>query len=432
MLKKDLYDLAKKIFPIFRSITGKGNRKTLNIFKKYNSIIKIKKVKTGTKVFDWVIPQEWEINDGYIITPENNKICDIKKNNLHVVSYSAKINKFLNYKSLVKRIHTQKNQVNAIPYVTSYYKKTWGFCMSEKQKQKLKKNGKYKVYIDSKHFNGHLNYGEAFLKGKSKKEILISSYICHPSMANNEVSGPVVANFLLKYLNKQKNRNFSYRFVFLPETIGSITYLSTNLKKLKKNLIAGFNLSCIGDNKNFSYLPSRSGNTPSDIVAIKILKKLYPKYKKYTWYDRGSDERQYCSPGVDLPVATLMRTKFGEYKEYHTSLDRLGNVVTEDGLYGGFKMMKNIINFFETDKNIFQLIKIPKAVLKCEPFMTKRKLYPTISIKNNPKYIKKLMDILTYSDGNHSLISIAEKCKINYSEVIKLAKILKKEKLIKL
>ena len=425
MTSKKLYKLAQKIFPIYRSITGEGVRKTLNIFREINPELIIKKIASGKKAFDWTIPPEWKIDEAYIITPKGKKICDIKKNNLHIISYSTNVDLTLSYKKLIKRLHSLPGQPNAIPYRTSYYENLWGFCITDNEKKKLEKKGKYKVFIKSKKFKGVLNYGEAYIKGKSNKEVLISTYICHPSMANNEVSGPTVSTYLLNYVKKKKLK-FSYRFVFIPETIGSIAYLSLNYKKLKKSVIAGFNISCIGDEKNYSYLPSRRGDTLSDKIAKNALKSFDSKYKKYEWFDRGSDERQYCSPGIDLPIASIMRTKYGEYKEYHTSLDKLGTVVTAKGLLGGYKAVKKAIDIMEANQ-------IPKAMLKCEPFMSKRNLYPTTSSgTSNTKYIKSYMDILAFADGKYSLIDIAEICDQDFFYILGLAKKLESKKLIKL
>lgn len=419
-----LFNLAKKLFPIYRSITGEGVRKTLQILNKKNKEIKIKNVKSGTKVFDWKVPYEWKVDEAYIITPDGKKICDIKKNNLHLISYSTSVYKTLKYKQLIKKLHSLPLQPNAIPYITSYYKNDWGFCITENQKKKLNKKGNYRIFIKSKKFKGVLNYGEAYLKGKSNKEIFFSTYICHPSLANNEISGPTVSSSILSYI-KQKKRKYSYRFVFVPETIGSITYLAKNYKKLRKNVIAGFNLSCIGDERSYSYLQSRNGNTLADKAAKISLNSIDPKFKKYTWYDRGSDERQYCSPGIDLPVASIMRTKYGEYKEYHTSLDRLGTVVTGKGLYGGYLAVKKTIEIIENNK-------IPIARLKCEPFMSKKGLYPVTSFRDNSNYVKSYMDILTYADGKHDLIDISYICNKDFFYILKLALILKKKKLITL
>ncbi|MCY4330793.1 MAG: DUF4910 domain-containing protein [Endozoicomonadaceae bacterium] len=216
-----------------------------------------------------------------------------------------------------------------------------------------------------------MNYGELLIKGQSDKEVFISTYICHPSMANNELSGPTVTTFLAKWLMEQSSLNYSYRIIFIPETIGSIAYLSQNYQHLKSNAEAGFNISCVGDNRTYSYLPSRRGNTISDAVAKHVLKWMmwYPEYDSYSWSHRGSDERQYCAPGIDLPVASIMRTKYGEYPEYHTSLDDLENVVTPQGLQGGFEALKCALQILE--KNV-----IPKMQVYCEPQLGKRGLYP--------------------------------------------------------
>ncbi len=420
ILGKKIFRLAKILWPLNRSIIGEGFRQSLKILKKQNKELKVLNFKTGSKVFDWTVPKEWKINEAYIITPDNKKICDYKTNNLHLVQYSQPINKIIDLSQLKKKIYYLKKQPNAIPYVTSYYKKDWGFCLDYKNFKKLKK-GKYKVLIKSKFINSSLNIGELFIKGISKKEILISTYLCHPSMANNELSGPIIASEIAKWLKKKK-RNYSYRFLFLPETIGSICYLSKNYKTLKKNLISGFNLSCLGDEKNYSIIVSRNGNSLSDKVAKSVLKKLSKSYKVYNWNYRASDERQYCSPGIDLPVTTLMKTKFGSYKEYHTSLDKLGTVVTEKGLQEGFKFVKNCLENLENEKR-------PISKILCEPFMSKRKLYSTLGgLKTGVK--PKIMDILTWCDGTNDISELAKKAEISLNSTKKVINILKKQKII--
>ena len=331
---------AKDLFPLCRSITGVGTQLSLKYFKKLNPEFKIIKFKTGKKIFDWIIPEEWNIKNAYFIDSKGRKYCEFKKNNLHVIGYSTPINKKIDKKILLKHIYTQKSQPNAIPYVTSYYKKRWGFCMSENQKSKLP-SGKYRVFIDSNFKKGNLELIEAFIKGKKKDEIFFSSYICHPSMANNELSGPVLLNAILLYLkNKYKKPKYSYRFVLLPETIGSIAYLSKKIKTLKKNMICGFNLTCVGDERKYSYTSSRLGNTLSDDALLASLigcKNL----KKYDFLDRTSDERQYCSPNIDLPLSTFSRSKY--YPEYHTDKDDF-KVVTQKGLDDSLNVFKNIIS----------------------------------------------------------------------------------------
>ena len=327
-----MLNFAKRLFPINRSLTGPGNRKTLRLIKKVVKKIKIKSFKSGQKVYDWTVPLEWSISDAFIITPDNKKICDFKKNNLHVIGYSKAVNKKIDLDTLKKNLHFTKKIKSAIPYVTSYYKKRWGFCISYNQFLKLKK-GIYKVFIKSRFKKGKLNYGEELLKGKSSREVLISTYICHPSMANNEISGPTLSSYLYKWLSLKK-RKYTYRFIFIPETIGSIAYIKKNHKKLKKNTFAGYNLTCIGDERSYSYIPSKYKNSVSDKVYFKAIKLKKIRSKIYNWRKRGSDERQFCSPGVDLPIGTIMRSKFGDYKEYHTSDDQIGKTVTSKFKFG--------------------------------------------------------------------------------------------------
>ncbi len=425
------YSLGKnKLFGINRSITGQGVRKTLSIIKKEFKLLKIKQVKCGTRVFDWKIPKEWNVKKAYIEDKNKKKIIDIKNNNLHLISYSIPIKRTLNKQEILKHLHSIKNKPSAIPYITSYYKKYWGFCVSENYKKKFKKiykkKDKFKVVIDSNfNSNGNLNYGELVLKGKSKKEILISTYICHPSMANNELSGPIVSMALIKYF-KRKKLNKTLRFLFVPETIGSITYINKNLKSLKSNVIGGYNLSCIGDEKKHSCMLTKYGNTISDHALIDAYKKLKLKFTRYSFLKRGSDERQFNSPGVDLPIASIFRSKYGEYKEYHTSLDNF-KLVTIKGLTGGYKVAKTSIEILL--KKI-----IPKNILLCEPQMSKRDLYPTLSnffsINKHHEFSRSVMDFLQYSDGTNDLKNISNIIGVSFERVNKIYILLKKHKLV--
>jgi len=395
--------LAKELFPINRSITGEGVRKTLRIIKKKHlPNLKIKKIRSGTKAFDWKIPPEWNIKDAYLKDEFGKKIIDLKNNNLHVVSYSKKINTTISKKELNKHLFSIPNKPRAIPYITSYYKSFWGFCIAHKERKKIK-GEKFFAHINSEHNNkGYLNYGELYLKGDSTKEILITTYICHPSLANNEISGPVVSTFLAKYYTNIKKK-YSMRFIFIPETIGSIYYISKNLKKLKENVIAGYNLTCIGDEKNYSFIPTRHGNTLSDRAALEAFKELKIKFKYHSFLKRGSDERQFNSPNVEIPVATLMRTKFGEYSEYHTSLDNF-NVVTEKGLAGGFKLVKKTLDIIH--KKI-----IPFTNIVCEPMLSKRKLQKSVSTGFLPSDTMNMKNFLAYCDGKNDLDEIGKKLK---------------------
>ncbi len=422
MKNNKIYNLCKKLWPINRSLTGEGNLETLKILKQIHNKLKIKNINSGKKVFDWKIPNEWNAYEAWIKNSQGKKILDFKKNNLHLVSYSKKIHKKISLEQLKKNLHFIKDQPEAIPYVTSYYKKNWGFCMSFNEIKKLKK-GNYEVFINSSIKKTNLIYGEILIKGKYKKEIFLSTYICHPSMANNELSGPAVTINLAKWIS-QKKRKYSYRIIFIPETIGSIGYINKNFKILKKNVIGGFNITCVGDDRNYSFLPSRNGQTLSDKVGLQTIKKYSKNFKKYTWLNRGGDERQYCSPGVDLPIATLMRSKYGTYKEYHTSLDNLKKVVTPKGLQGGYSMIKNAINTIENNKYYI-------TTFLCEPHMSKRNLYPSIGKKKHvSKFTKTMMNVITYCDGKHSINDISYMLKIKEKHVSQILKKLLKFKLI--
>ena len=425
---KKYFHLAKNsLFPICRSLTGKGIKKTLKIIKKEFPKLEILKIKSGTKVFDWKVPSEWNVKDAYILDKNGNKIINFKNNNLHLVGYSTPVNKFISKKKLFNNIHSLPKQPKAIPYITSYYQKYWGFCASHNQLSKINKEydnqDKFKVVIDSNlNSNGYLNYGELVLKGKSKQEILISTYICHPSMANNELSGPIVAMSLINHFKKIKNLEKNIRFIFIPETIGSIVYINKNLTYLKKNIIGGFNLTCIGDERQHSCMFSKYKNSPSDESLMQAYKKLKLKYKVYSFLERGSDERQYNSPGVDLPISSIFRTKYGQYPEYHTSLDNF-NLVTLKGITGGFNVAKTAIEI------LLKMI-IPRNKILCEPQMGKRGLYPTISTKKENEIIKNYMSFLQYADGKNSLDKISKILKINNTQTKKIYIKLKSNNLI--
>ena len=421
---KKYYNIAKtELFPLTRSLTGQGTKKTLNIIKREFRKLKIKKFQSGTKVFDWIIPEQWDVIDAYIIDKYNNKIIDFKKNNLHLVGYSIPIKKYITKKELFKNLYFLKNQPTAIPYITSYYKRIWGFCISYNMYKILDKqyssNDKFRIVINSNlNKKGNLNYGEIIIKGKSKKEILISTYVCHPSMANNELSGPIVSMGLINYF-KNKKLNKTLRFVFIPETIGSISYLSKNIKYLKKYVIGGYNLSCIGDERQHSCMLSKYKNSPSDEALIEAYKRLGIKnYKIYSFLKRGSDERQYNSPGVDLKISSIFKTKYDEYPEYHTSLDDF-KLVTIKGCQAGFNVAKKSIE-------ILLERTYPECNIICEPQMGKRGLYPNISTKDKKPLTKNYMNFLQYSDGTNSLEKISKLIKLDLKLVKKIHKILNK------
>ncbi len=422
MIGNEIYKFAQELWPINRSITGEGLRKTLSQISKHLPALKIKSVKSNTKVFDWKVPKEWSVKEAYIITPSGKKICDFSKNNLHLIGYSTPFKGSITLDELKKHLYTLPEQPNAIPYITSYYNERWGFCITKEQFDTLE-NGTYKVIIDTNLFDGVLNYAELFIKGKNDKEIFLSTYVCHPSMANNELSGPTVVTFLAKWLQQISETEYSYRIIFIPETIGSITYLSRNYKDMKNKVFAGFNVTCVGDDRAYSYVPSRNGLTISDLIAKHVLKWTDPNFVNYSWFDRGSDERQYCAPGIDLPVASILRSKYGEYPEYHTSLDDLKKVVTPKGLDGGYWAIRRAIEAIERNKTYM-------ISILCEPQMGKRGLYPTLSTKNPKGEIKFMMNFLSLCDGKNSLLEIADRLKVPIWDLYKLVEKLENHNLI--
>lgn len=393
-----MYGWIKRLFPINRSITGPGVRETLDFIGTELPLLERKSIATGTQVFDWTVPEEWEVTDGYIENEQGEKIVDFKRSNLHVVGYSIPVNVWLDRDELLKHVHSLPDKPQAVPYITSYYKRTWGFCMADQMRRSLPA-GRYHAYIDSRHYAGQLDYAEVFIPGQSEQEIFISTYVCHPSMANNELSGPAVTMALVKWLAEQKSLRYSYRIVFIPETIGSIAYLSMNLPEMKRNVICGFNVTCVGDDRAYSFLGTRKGNTYADKVALYALRTYVNAFDEYSFMDRGSDERQYCSPQVDLPVISIMRSKYNTYPEYHTSLDDL-TVVSPAGLEGAFKVIKSCLEILERNKRYV-------AVHPCEPFLGGRGLYPTLSTTETKKQVSLITNMLAYCDGSMDLIDMA-------------------------
>ena len=416
-----MYAWAEVLFPLCRSLTGKGVRETLSFIKSYNPDLVEYSVKSGTKVYDWEVPKEWEINEAFIEDLKGNRIIDFKNNNLHVLGYSTGIDKTISLAELQDHLYSLENLPDAIPYVTSYYQENWGFCVPHNLRKELN-DAAYKIFIDSKLFNGVLNYGEILVPGKSNKEIIFSTYICHPSMANNELSGIVLAMAILDYVKASKNNYYSYRFLFLPETIGSITYISKNLSFLKKHTKCGFILTCVGNIDKFSFMPSRTGNTYADKVAKYVLDSYYPGYNKYTFLDRGSDERQFCSPKVNLPFVSIMKSKYKEYKEYHTSLDNL-SFISPIALTESFDLYIKCIKVIET--NQFYL-----SNQFCEPMLSKRNLYPKIGGQIKDFDTKLIKDIVALIDGSLDLIDLANVLNKNYFDVCSKVEILLKNNLI--
>ena len=420
----NMHELMVELFPICRSITGNGVRQSLQILQNHISL-NISEIPSGTEVFDWTIPREWNINDAYIKNSKGEKIVDFKKSNLHVLNYSIPICTKLSLQELLPHLHSLPNQPNVIPYRTSYYKENWGFCITHNQLINLQ-DDEYEVVIDSTLENGSLTYAEFFIQGESDDEVLFSCYTCHPSMCNDNLSGVVLFTFLAKHL-KNLSLKYSYRFLFIPETIGAITWLSqneSNLKKIKHGLVA----YCVGDPGNSSYKKSRQGNAEIDQIVMEVLKNTGDKHKVVDFFPTGSDERQFCSPGFNLPVGALVRTFAPEFSEYHTSADNTEFVKAE---YLGDTLSKYIKVIVKLEENFgkFKLNdeeKLSKNIHgendriflnlnpKCEPQLGKRKLYHDIGSQipsqGGGKIINQfaLLWVLNYSDGLHYLSDIVK------------------------
>mgnify|MGYP001017412262 CR=1 FL=1 len=423
-----IYNLAQKIFPYCRSITGEGVRCTLVDLKEYveqdsDVTFNIFAVPSGTPVFDWTVPKEWRIREAYIKDEVGNRIVDMQKNNLHVMGYSTPVDRWVNLEELKQYIYTESSQADVIPYVTSYYKERYGFCMSECQKNALA-HGQYHMYIDSDLFDGVLNYAEVVIPGECEQEIFFSTYICHPSMANNECSGPALAAELIRYIASMVHRRYTYRFIFIPETIGAITYMSVgdHLAHMKKTMLAGFNLSCVGDNRDYSIVESKYADTLADRVLKNVLRYQAKTYSTYSFLKRGSDERQYNAPGIDLPVVCYCRSKFGEYPEYHTSADDM-SLISPEGFQGSYDVMTQVIRTLEHNMKY-------KVEVLGEPQLGKRGLYPTISRKGTYDEVISMVDFIAYADGKNDLINISDRIGVSTICLIPLVKKLLKNHLV--
>lgn len=402
----EMHQLMSELYPLCRSITGDGIRETLKIIGAHISLA-VNEVPTGTKVFDWTIPKEWNVKGGYIKNSKGEKVVDFKDSNLHVLNYSVPVHKKLPLKELKKHLFTMPEHPDWIPFRTSYYQEAWGFCMTHNQFLTLiNEEEMYEVLIDSSLKDGHLSYGEYFIRGEKQDEVLISCHVCHPSLCNDNLSGVVIAVFLAKYLTKIATR-YSYRFLFIPATIGSIAWLALNestVTKIKHGLVA----ACLGDSGKFTYKKSRMANAEIDRTVKNVLKNSGSDYEIIEFFPYGYDERQYCSPGFNLPIGCLMRTPHGRYAEYHSSADNLAFVQPQN-LADSFFLYQTVFGVLENNK------KYLNTNPKCEPQLGKRGLYQKIGGQSESKTQQlAMLWILNLSDGNNCLLDISDRSNLAF------------------
>lgn len=438
-LRKDLKDFAvllptsqkiesyfDRLWPICRSITGEGFRQSLNILKEIFSLDELE-FQTGEKVLDWTVPNEWNIQDAWIEDESGNRIVDFKKNNLHVVSYSAPVDQVLSLEDLQEHLHSLPDQPHAIPYLSSYYKERWGFCLTHQQRQNLKP-GNYRAVVRSTLKPGKLVVGTKLIPSTtgSTEVILLSSYLCHPSLANNELSGPLTLSFLARAISEMPQRRYNYRIVIGPETIGSLALLSRLGQDLKENCVAGYVLTCCGDDRALTYKRSRQENSLADRAALNLLDNLGVKYsvENFAPHD-GSDDRQYCSPGFNLPVGALMRSMYGRYPEYHTSLD--------DKSVISFEAMAEMVgHYLKMLQGIERNRTFVNTVQFGEPMLGPRGLYPSLgSSKTMEETLKRMLWLINYSDGQKDLLDIAERVGCSVLDLADIADSLIEKKVLK-
>ena len=398
---EEIYHLISILYPICRSIIGDGFRKTLSVIKEYIPI-EVHEVPTGTRVFDWTVPKEWNIRDAYIKNATGEKVIDFKESNLHIVIYSIPVNRKISLAELKQHLFTLPDHPDWIPYRTSYYKEDWGFCLTHKSWLEMR-DEEYEVLINSTLENGKLSYGELFVKGETSEEILISCHACHPSLCNDNLSGVALVAFLARYLSSLSLR-YSYRFSFIPATIGSITWLALNEGKVN-NIKHGLVAACLGDPGKSTYKKSRRGNAEIDRAVIHVLKHSGEDYEVMDFFPYGYDERQYCSPGFNLPVGCFMRTPNGCFPEYHTSGDNL-SFIQPSFLSDSFNKFISVLYVLENNK------KYLNQNSKCEPQLGKRGLYQGA----NDQELAMLW-VLNLSDAEHTLLDIADRSGLQFQNI---------------
>jgi aminopeptidase-like protein len=418
---RKMYALAADLYPICRSITGDGVRQTLKHLQQVIPL-QIFEVPSGTEVFDWEVPREWNVRDAWIKDPSGKKIINFQEHNLHLLNYSLPIHQKMDLATLKPHLYTLPEQPEHIPYRTSYYQENWGFCLAHRQYEELK-DGIYEIFIDTTLEDGFLTYGELLIPGTLDEEVLFSAHICHPSLANDNLSGIGLLTYLAEWLLERENR-YTYRFLFIPGTIGSITWLAqheSEIQRIKHGLV----VSLVGDAGAFTYKKSRRGNATIDRAVQHVLEHSGYPFQVIDFFPYGYDERQFCSPGFNLPIGNLTRSQFGQYPEYHTSADDL-QLIRPEYLEASFSVYQQVVEVLEG--NIYPYSLNPK----CEPQLGKRGLYAAIGGQSDQKALQMAMLwLLNLADGDHSLLDIAERAAIPFSTIQKITQILMEKKLLK-
>ncbi len=411
-LGREIHAFVREAYPICRSITGDGVRRTLELVKRH-APIEVREVASGTEVFDWTVPPEWNVRDAWVKDARGERVIDFRRHNLHLLNYSVPIHRTMPLAKLREHLFTLPEKPDLIPYRTSYYRERWGFCLAHRQLESLEE-GDYEVFIDSTLEPGHLTWGELFLPGASEETVLVSTHLCHPSLANDNLSGIGVCAFLAAEVAKLERR-FSYRFLFIPGTIGSITWLATNdaaARRVRHGLVAA-NLG----HGDFHYKRSRKGGAEVDRAVARVLEDSGQPYEIEDFSPYGYDERQYCSPGFDLAVGSLSRTPWGRYPEYHTSADN-PDLVRPELLGASLERYLEVVRVLETDRRYRNLMP------HCEPQLGKRGLYPSIGGAAGQEKQLALLWVLNQSDGGHSLLDVAERSGMRYAAILEAAEAL--------
>jgi len=410
---EEIHRFVRELFPICRSITGNGVRDSLSMINA-RIPLKLTETATGTAVFDWIVPKEWNIRNAYVTGPDGKRVIDFQNSNLHVMSYSAPVNATLPLSELKRHLHTIPERPDWIPYRTSYYTEEWGFCLAHNQMVSLAE-GDYKVVVDSTLADGSLTYGECYLPGQTSDEVLISCHICHPSLANDNLSGVAVASFLAQLL-RSRDLRYSYRFVFLPGTIGAITWLANNRSNVGR-IRHGLVLAGVGDRGGFHYKKSRRGDSEIDRAAAQVLRHSGEPSEMFDFSPYGYDERQYCSPGFNLPVGCLMRSVWGTFPEYHTSADNL-DFIDPGQLGRSLRVCLNIVDVLEHNHKYYNQRPY------CEPQLGRRGLYRSTGGESIGDAISARLWVLNLSDGDHSLLDIAERSGLEFTAIREAAQVL--------